>query len=186
MQPSQLKPSCSRARAWCCLALFCTPMLAHAQTPTLDRSSPDRAMMEALLSEVRQLRVALERSTSLVPRIQLATARYQIQQERVDRMERELRTLRAQLSSESSDRDRMTAALRQAEEQLALAPDPAQRKQLEETARAIASGLEEQAGRLQQGLMEESEMSSRLQAEQLKLNDLTEQINQLDQKMQQP
>src|SRR6266446_7647209 len=74
----------------CCLLIVGIPLVALGQQTGATDASPERATLQALLTEVRQLRFALERSTSVVPRIQLAFQRLQLQQARVDRLSKQL------------------------------------------------------------------------------------------------
>ena len=82
----------------CCLILIVTPFLGSGQQAGSADATTDKATIQALLVEVRQLRLAMERSSSLVPRIQLAAQRLQAQQDRVDRLSRELRDFRYQMT----------------------------------------------------------------------------------------
>jgi hypothetical protein len=182
VQCAQMQPS--KPNRIVMAALF-LPFAAFAQQPANNDPAANGATLQALLTEVRQLRVALERSTTVLPRLQLAIARYQMQQERVDRLDRELRTFRAQLASDSSSKDRMTASIKQFEDQASQTPDPAARSHIEEAAKAMKAELEQQTLREQSERTQEIEMSSLLKTEQGKLNDLSEQLNQLDRKMQQ-
>jgi hypothetical protein len=79
-------------------------LLAGQQAGSPDAVATDEATIQALLVEVRQLRISLERSTSLVPRIQLATQRFQLQQDRVDRLTKELRDFRATMGSNGASK----------------------------------------------------------------------------------
>ena len=74
-------------------------------------SSPIRAQdpIQTLIQEVRQLRLAIERSSTIFPRMQLTLARYQNQQDRVERLERELRTVHNQFLTESSSKEHMSS-----------------------------------------------------------------------------
>src|SRR6266436_6451363 len=74
----------------CCLLIVGIPLVALGQQTGITDASLERATIQALLTEVRQLRFALERSTSVVPRIQLAFQRFQLQQDRVDRLSKQL------------------------------------------------------------------------------------------------
>src|SRR6266446_235177 len=65
----------------CCLLIVGIPLVALGQQTGTTDASPEKATLQALLTEVRQLRFALERSTSVVPRIQLAFQRFQLQQD---------------------------------------------------------------------------------------------------------
>ena len=61
------------------LLLFSPCLIAGAQTPP----PSDATLMQALLSEVHQLRLAIERSNTISPRIQLAVERLKLQQQTV-------------------------------------------------------------------------------------------------------
>src|SRR5215472_4812988 len=54
--------------------------------------------LETLLKEVRALRIAMERSNQIGPRIQIALARIQLQEERVRNATRQLDAARENLS----------------------------------------------------------------------------------------
>lgn len=164
----------------CVILLLLAPAVSLAQQPA------DANTLQALLNEVRQLRIALERSTSMVPRMQLLVTRYQMQQDRVDRQERDLRALRNQLTSESSGRERTSAALRQFEEQARQTQDPAARKHLEEAAAAARMDLEQQAAREQQVRAEEAELASQLKLEQARLGTIAEQLDRIEKLLTQP
>src|SRR6266550_121368 len=74
----------------CCLLIVGLPLFAFGQQAGTTDASSEKATLQALLTEVRQLRFALERSTSVVPRIQLAFQRFQLQQDRVDSLSKQL------------------------------------------------------------------------------------------------
>lgn len=69
---------------------------APAQT-----TNPDNATMQKLLDEVRQLRVTLEKSVSLGPRMQLILQRAQLQDARVARISLQLDEVRKQIAAET-------------------------------------------------------------------------------------
>lgn len=167
----------------CAVALLLIPLFAPAQQPPANASD---ATIQALLVEVRQLRLALERSTTFGPRMQLVIARFQLQQDRVDRQERELRTLREQLANESLSNQRTLATLNQYVEQANQAQDPTIKKQSEDAAASARADIEQQAAREQQLKAEESDLSNRVKAEQAKLDDLAAQLDRLEKVMPQP
>src|SRR5713101_3329534 len=72
--------------------LVCLCLAARAQAPASDVQT-----LQALLTEVHQLRIALERSTQIAPRIQIAVERLKLQQEQVARVSRQLQDLRHEL-----------------------------------------------------------------------------------------
>jgi len=151
------------------------------QTGTAD-TTPDRATLQALLTEVRQLRLALERSTSVVPRIQLAFQRLQLQQDRVDRLSKQLQDYHNQTAGRKAH---LVANLKQLEVRISQEQDPTRRKALELEMKALTSELEQQSLREQQEQAQEIQFSGQLQTEQAKLSELSDQLNELDKKLQQ-
>ena len=160
-----------------CLLLALGPGAAYAQPA-------DTATLQTLIQEVRQLRLAIERSSTLVPRLQLTLARYQAQQDRVERLEREMRTFHTQITTESTGKDHMTATIARMEEQARQTQDAALRKQYEDSSSAMRRELEMQAQREQQWRLQEADLAGQLKTEQAKLNELSNQLDQLDRKMQ--
>ena len=148
--------------------------------------STDKATIQALLVEVRQLRMALENSTSIVPRIQLAGQRLQAQQERVDRFSRELRDHRSQIAQHSAERDREAANMKQLETEMAQNSDPARHKDLERVLKLLPGEIERMSTREQQERAQEAELATQLQTEQAKLAAMAEQLEALDRKLQEP
>ena len=80
------KTAIHRVLACCMLMLLGLPTRGASQQPAATPS--ETVLIQAMLAEIRELRLALERSTTIMPKMQLAIARVQMQQERVDRRER--------------------------------------------------------------------------------------------------
>ena len=142
----------------------------HAQNP-----NPDGATMQALLTEVHQLRLTLEKSILVGPKMQLVMQRAQLQDQRVARISQQLDSVRKQIAEKAARRTKVTEAIAQIDQELSGAVDAEQRKQLETTRanlkNAAANGPDQQlAGR-------ESEFASSLQAEQALLNELNEKMD---------
>ena len=138
-----------------CFLMIGTSAVCSGQQAGNADATTDKATIQALLVEVRQLRLALERSSSLLPRVQLATLRFQAQQDLVDRLSKELRDLRSQIAQHAAEKDRTTAMVRQLENDLTQTSDPAHRKQLEETAKQMPIELERLASRERQDRAQE-------------------------------
>ena len=160
------------------------PLLTSAQQPGRVDAAGDQATIQALLVEVRQLRIALERSASLLPRLQLATQRIQAQQDRVDRLSRELRDFRNQMAQHTSERDRVADRLKQIESEAGQTQDLNRQKEMETAKKVLSPELVRHTAREQQDRAQEVELSSQLQVEQFKLNDLSDQLNALDKQLQ--
>ena len=169
----------------CCLLIVGFPLFAFGQQTGTTDASPDKATLQALLTEVWQLRFALERSTSVVPRIQLAFQRLQLQQDRVDRLSRQLHESHAQTAVIVDRKTHMAAALQQFEVRISQEQDLTRRKGLELDMKGLAVELDQQTLHEQQEQAQEIQFSGQLQTEQAKLNELSDQLNELDKKLQQ-
>ena len=177
------KTAIHRVLACCMLMLLGLPTRGASQQPAATPS--ETVLIQAMLAEIRELRLALERSTTIMPKMQLAIARVQMQQERVDRRERELQLVRDQLATEALTKDRSQATLRQYEDQARQAADPATRKQFEEAASALRTDLDQQSAREQQMQIRQSDSMNLLKIEQSKLNELTDSLDKLDKALKQ-
>jgi hypothetical protein len=148
------------------------------------------ATIQALLVEVKQLRLALERSAVVAPKIQVTLQRIQLQQEQVSRMSRQSEDLRDRLAQTALDNTRVAAEIKQADARLTQEPDAARRKVLEEEIRAATNRLEME--REQRAIHEasqrarESDLSDRLRTEQAKLDELNERLNALERLLESP
>jgi hypothetical protein len=163
--------------------LLCAFGLLPVQAEPQATPSGDAAPIRALLEEVRLLRLAIEKSATLVPRLQVTLARFQAQQERVDRLERDLHNLHNQIATETGTREAMTANAARFDEQARQTQDPNARKQLEDAAAAVRRDLEQQAQRDQLVRMQDSDLSAQLKSEQARLNELSNQLDQLEKKL---
>lgn len=158
--------------------LLASASLAQAQTP------PENATLQALLTEVRQLRLALERSASVAPMIQLTLHRIQIQQTEVARASAQLETLRAQMAKSADEQAGVLSHIKSREALLTQELDATQRKNFELEVKMTKVRLEQQAE--QRGIQDaqqraqESELAGRLYAEQSKMTELTERLNSLE------
>jgi uncharacterized protein YlxW (UPF0749 family) len=160
------------------------PISTTAQQTT-GPDAGDKATIQALLVEVHQLRLALERSTSVVPRLQIALQRLQAQQDRVDRLSKDLRDVRGSLADHAAGKERIAGAIKQLQNQDADALDPAHKKQFEEMSTALNAQMGEASSREQHDRAQEIDLSNQFQAEQAKLNDLSDQLNALEKKLDQ-
>jgi hypothetical protein len=169
------------------VGLFC--LLAAAGTGTVSAqsgangSAGEKSAIEALLVEVRQLRLALEYSTTLIARVQVAAQRLQAQQDRVDRLSRELREFRGQMALHASEKERTAVLAKEIESEAAQMTEPARRKELEEVARRMAFESVRHNARDQQEREQESQLQTQFQAEQARLDELAGHLSDLERKL---
>lgn len=164
-------------------------LLLFAALSAVAQTSTD-GTLQALLAEVRQLRLALERSAVVAPKIQMTLQRLQLQQDAVIRASRDLEAIRNQLSRVTGEERDLTTHLKVMDASLASELDASKRKALEEETKRVKLRLEELGVRGQQDNLalrgRESELSSRLQAEQAKLDQLSDRLNAFEQMLDTP
>lgn len=151
----------------------------------LAQSSPD-ATMQALLAEVRQLRLALERSAVVAPKIQMTLQRLQIQQDSVSRASRELDATRSQIAKFAEEQSGIAGEIKQGEQIIAQEQDPIRRKDIEGRVMAMKSVLDQQTMKTSELRGREVELSGRLRAEQAKLDELNDRLNVLERQLESP
>lgn len=164
------------------LVLLALPSLGAAQQPPSE-ATIDRIALQAFTAQIHQLRIAIEQTVSVLPRMQVALTRFQMQQARVDRLNEELQNFRSQLESNVANRDQLEKALRELENQTA-AVAPGQRTRVEEQKRIFKLQLEEQSANVQEQRSKEIELSSQVQKERAVLSDLTERLNAIEKALQ--
>src|SRR5690242_5976812 len=103
------------------LIVLCLSAAAQAQS-----QSSDSSVLQALLSEVHQLRLALERANTVGPRIQLVIERMKIQREQVVRISTQLDAVRRELEHSQSEQSRFADEIRNMEADLGQTSDPVQ------------------------------------------------------------
>ncbi len=160
--------------AWA-LAAGCTG-IAAAQG-----SGSDAATMQALLAEVRQLRLMVEKSISLGPRMQLLLQRAQFQEQRVSRVQQQLDEVRKQIATETARQNSANERLAKIEQDISAESDASRRSQLED----MRSGLKMIAGNGpdQQLRARESELNNALITEQAALTELNDKLDGLERQL---
>jgi hypothetical protein len=159
------------------LAAALTPVPAHAQ-------SPDSATMQALLSEVRQLRRTVETKITLGPRMQILLQRAQFQEQKVLRIQQQLDDVRKQISDQTARQTAANERLAKVELDISAESDGARRAQLE----GMRTGLKMVVGNGpdQQVRGRESELSNSLETEQTALNEINEKLDALERQLEAP
>ena len=153
--------------------LVAVPPIASAQA-----ARPDDPIRE-LLSEVRLLRQALERASTVGTRIQLLVARVQLQEQRIGDLSRRLDSVRAELR----DVERESTALAPqvaAMQESAQAEDPHERRAAEQAAAMLNSQVETLERRRQELSGEEGLLAQQIAAEQGRWTDFNNRLEQLE------
>jgi len=149
---------------------------ASAQTPP----PSDSSVIQTLLSEVHQLRLAIERTNSIGPRIQLAVERARTQQQVVLRLSDQLDNARRDLESRQAGEARIAERIRSLESEVNQTTDTAKRTSLDRDLRAFKSEVEQMQRSVEAQRAREADLSSRLRSEQATLDGLNDRLNQIE------
>src|SRR5437867_9044663 len=170
-------------RTW--VFVLCSLFLS---APGLSQSTASESQgMQALVSEVRQLRKDLQASNGYALKAQILLYRLQVQEATVARASQRLDTLRLQLAQAQGHRRDIAAFLKQQEESLDKTElSPADRKQVQWEISAKKSELESVAAEEQQRQSAEMEAEEQLRAEQAKLSGLEDRVDRLEKELDNP
>jgi predicted nucleic acid-binding Zn-ribbon protein len=170
-----------------CLAVlfFIAPARAQTGKPTEPTPPGDGQLLRALLDEVRQLRLAIERSNLSTFRVQIAIERMRFQQGRVDSVARDLENLRLQLSSMKVSRAQSESRLKDLEDQMTDETETTRKAQLERQYKEAKRNMDVQVKWEEQTRERETQLSVRLQEEQGKLSEINNRIDTLERQLEQ-
>jgi predicted transcriptional regulator len=140
------------------------------------------SVLDALLAEVRSLRVAMEQMASAGPRVQLALGRLQLQEQRVNTLVRRQESIRAQIAETERMRDTLMhrnqqfdAAMREE-----TGPDERRRREFEQMADQHKRELGRAIADLQRLNMEEASVSGEVATEQGRWTEINQRLEELE------
>jgi chromosome segregation ATPase len=162
--------------------LCAVAVVALGRAPTAQQpGSPD--VMSALLQEVRSLRVAMEQSAAIAPRVQLTLSRLNIEEQRVAQLSAQVDRARQELTSLGNSLARMTDGIDQAEKRLPTVADEQQRRQVEYEIREMKQELKRTAASEQAARTRENEAAQALTTEQDRWLELNARLDELERLM---
>lgn len=138
------------------------------------------ATLQALLSEVRLLRQALEKSAILAPRIQLTLQRMQLQQASVVKASHDLAQLRERLAKAANEESGFAAEAKALQAMAAKENDAARRSVLENRVKAMQGAMEQQRMLDSQLRATESDLAGVLRVEQGRWDELQARLDALE------
>jgi hypothetical protein len=138
------------------------------------------ATIQALLKEVHALRLALEQSNQIGPRIQIVLARIQLQEERVRIATRQLEDARDKAADIQTKRTENADRIKLIEAQQAQSVDSNAKKQMEFDLSEMKAGIERLSVLEQQFRAKEAEASSLLTAEQGRWNEANDMLKSIE------
>ena len=169
-------------RSWLLvLSLLLISPAAFSQT-----SSTDSQTLQALLTEVRQLRQDLRTTTVAAQRVQILLHRLQGQEASVARVQRRVDEAQSNLAQQQFELKRLTSEIKLREDMQSNTQNPAERKDLEELLPRLKAELESQKNAEQQWQTKQVDAEQDLRTEQAKLNVLQDQLDRLDKSLENP
>lgn len=136
--------------------------------------------MTALLAEVHALRLAMEQSTTIAPRVQLTLARLNIEEQRVAQLSGQLDQARREVSAASLEQQKLTDELRDLESGFLRATDDKIRKAYESQQAEIKRQLARKTRLVQELRARESEAAQAVSTEQGRWMDINARLDELE------
>src|SRR5260370_37614596 len=165
------------------LITFC--FISPARTLGQSNKSPDSAQgdrdqtLKQLLTEVRELRLAVQRAMVGSTRFQMLIERVRVQQAQVDSLSRQLESVHSQVAENKEAKPQIEQHIKDAEDQLDRTPDPNAHAELEsriKVTKATLARLTQEDERLRS---REAAIDTELQSAQSHLNELNGQLDLL-------
>lgn len=165
-----------------CLLAYVTSFTVMGKVAP-SQSSADPQMLQSLLSEVRELRLALQRSNLTTFRTQVALERLRLQMGRVESLRESLERTREELANERSTRLGMADQLKELEDRISAEKGAAKRESLITEQTDLKNALNQASFREEQQREKENRLSSELQVEQTKLDEMSNKLETMERKL---
>jgi hypothetical protein len=156
------------------LAFAARTLRATPQTP------PATDLTAALLAEVHELRLAMERSATVTPRVQLTLARLNIQEQRTVALGRQLDQVRQEQANAVLETKKLSSELEDVQKALQTSLDPSQRRGLEFEEQGLKRKLGQQAAIEDRLRGRDADAAQFLSAEQARWIDLNSKLDELE------
>lgn len=157
------------------LTLFSVPSSLPAQT-----SEPQIRTMEAVLSEIRQLRQDLQFAAVATRKAQIVIYRLHVQAQVLERATERLENVKNELDHLESQKKMMTEQIKQFEEMKDRAEAEQQRKQFEDYITQYKAGLDAGVPKEQELQAKQIELEADLRTEQAKWDRLQNELDRLE------
>ena len=135
--------------------------------------------LKQLLTEVRELRLAVQRATVSNTRFQMLIERVRIQQAHVDALSRQLESLHSQVAEFKATKPQIEQQIKDAEDLLDRTPDPNAHADVESRIKGGKANLARLTQEDERMRNRETALDTELQAAQAKLNELNGQLDSL-------
>jgi DNA repair exonuclease SbcCD ATPase subunit len=144
------------------------------------QAGPPPDPITALLSEVHALRIAMEQTATMAPRVQLTLARLNIEEQRIAQLAAQLDQVRRELTVATLESQKLADQVPEVEKVLQTATDEKVRKSYEYEHEALKRKLAAQARLEQQLRNRENEAAQAVATEQGRWMDLNSRLDELE------
>jgi len=159
------------------VVVVCAATLSMKAAP---QAAPVTDPLSALLAEVHALRVTMERSSTVTPRVQLTLARLNIEEQRIAQLAAQLDQVRRELSATTREAQKLADQIPEIEKTLETAPDDRTRQGLEFERQEVKRKLKEQARLDQELRARENDSAQALATEQSRWLELNARLDDLE------
>ncbi len=165
--------------------LFLLCVISTAQTPTQEAvktpNGQSEQVLREILSEIKQLRLVIANTNVNQLRFQVTFDQYKSQQNRVDSMNREMESIKNQLTGGNPFRSNSEEMIKTTEERLQQTTDPRLRQNLERQIQSIKRNLEAQDQREKRLKERQTALELQTPVEQAKLDLLNAEVERIKQ-----
>ena len=169
------------------IAMACIfPTRTLAQTGKSTSTDDHEQTLKQLLTEVRELRLALQRATFSNTRFQMLIERVRVEQTHVDSLRRDLESVRNQISDLQSAKPRMEQQIKDAEDSLDRVTDPNGHADWESRIKNMKAEFARIGPEDERLRNREAALETDFQNSQARLNELNTQLDRLMNEMKAP
>lgn len=143
----------------------------------------DKQVLQMILKEVRQLRIAVDKAQANTSRLQIAVERLRRQQEQIDRLTTQLQETQNEAQMLKSTKPQMEEQLKEMESQIQQAQNEEQRSLMQANYKQFKDMLSQQAQRDTQLDDIQTKITAQLQAERSKLEEMDNLLDSLQREM---
>jgi chromosome segregation ATPase len=147
------------------------------------QSNTDPQVLQSLLTEVRELRLALERSNLTTFRTLVLLETRRLQMQRIENLRESLNRTRDELANEKSSRLSMVDRIKELEGQISGERDELKRAQLNVDQIELKDALVQAGNREEQQQEKENRLSVELQDAQTKLDEMNYKLETMERKL---
>jgi len=163
--------------------LFPVALRAQTGNRTAETTPDGQPALQSLLREVRQLRLALQRTNLNVFRAQIMLERMRTQQERVDRLTRQLEENQNEITGSDLSQSQITERSRDLESQIKQEQDAERRAQLEAQSKELKFIMDQQTERETQLRARQAQLTTQLLTERAKLDEMDSRLESLEREL---